>query len=106
MERVPKKHVVEEFEEFDYSDLYDDLSVSTVTASPNGTEYEILEYDDYDNNTHYYQVNEYEYEEEYDDRYGPAEREREHTQNVPEKGEKGEPGILGPVSKAHKRHLS
>lgn len=38
---MPKKHVVEEFEEFDYSDLYDDLSVSTVTAGPNVTEYEV-----------------------------------------------------------------
>lgn len=41
MERAPKKHVVEEFEEFDYSDLYDDMSVSTVTAGPNVTEYEV-----------------------------------------------------------------
>ena len=41
VERAPKKHVVEQFEEFDYSDLYDDLSVSTVTASPNVTEYEV-----------------------------------------------------------------
>ncbi len=41
MERAPKKHVVEEFEEFDYSDLYDDISVSTVTAGPNVTEYEV-----------------------------------------------------------------
>ncbi len=41
VERAPKKHVVEEFEEFDYSDLYDDISVSTVTAGPNVTEYEV-----------------------------------------------------------------
>lgn len=33
--------MVEEFEEFDYSDLYDDFSVSTVTAGPNVTEYEV-----------------------------------------------------------------
>ena len=38
---MPKKRVVEHFEEFDYSDLYDDLSVSTVTAGPNITEYEV-----------------------------------------------------------------
>lgn len=41
VERAPRKHVVEEFEEFDYSDLYDDMSVSTVTAGPNVTEYEV-----------------------------------------------------------------
>lgn len=41
MERAPKKHVVEEFEEFDYSDLYDDVSVSTVTSGPDVTEYEV-----------------------------------------------------------------
>lgn len=41
MERPPRKHVVEEFEEFDYSDLYDDLSTSTVTVGPNVTEYEV-----------------------------------------------------------------
>lgn len=40
VERVPKKHLVQEFEEFDYSD-YDDISVSTVTAGPNVTEYEV-----------------------------------------------------------------
>lgn len=109
--------MVEEFEEFDYSDLYDDISVSTVTAGPNVTEYEvrlsrengldfasmcvfissfsvahylslcvfagqIVEYEDYDNTTDYYHVNEYEYEEEYDERYGPAEREREYSLNT------------------------
>lgn len=96
--RKPKKHVAEEFEEFDYSDLYEDRSVSTVTAGPNDTEYEIVEYEDYDNTTEYEQVNEYEYEDEYDDRYGHAEREREislNTRNLPEKGEKGEPSFLG-----------
>lgn len=41
MERAPKKHVVEEFEEFDYSDLYEDVSVSTVTSGPDVTEYEV-----------------------------------------------------------------
>lgn len=41
VERAPKKHVVEEFEEFDYSDLYDDVSVSTVTSGPDVTEYEV-----------------------------------------------------------------
>lgn len=41
MEKTPKKHVVEEFDEFDYSDLYDDVSFSTVTAGPNVTEYEV-----------------------------------------------------------------
>lgn len=41
VERKPKKHVAEEFEEFDYSDLYEDRSVSTATAGPNDTEYEV-----------------------------------------------------------------
>lgn len=90
---------------------------------------QIIEYEDFDNQTGGYQVNEYEYEEE-DERYGPAEREGEFslntevraadacrhcsesllhrhlflhlsdlTQNLPEKGEKGEPGYLGPVRK-------
>lgn len=40
-ERTPKKHLAEEFEEFDYSDLYEDLSISTVTAGPNVTDYEV-----------------------------------------------------------------
>lgn len=38
---------------------------------------QIIEYEDYDNTTDVDHVNEYEYEDEYDDRYGPAERERE-----------------------------
>lgn len=33
--------MAEEFEDFDYSDLYDDLSISTVTAGPNVTDYEV-----------------------------------------------------------------
>ncbi len=37
-----------------------------------------MEYEDYDNTTDYYHVNEYEYEEE---RYGPAEREGEYSFN-------------------------
>lgn len=41
VERAPKKPVIEEFEEFDYSDLYDEMSVSTVTTSPNVTDYEV-----------------------------------------------------------------
>lgn len=41
MERVPKKHVVQEYEDFDYRNLYDDTYVSTVTAGPNVTEYEV-----------------------------------------------------------------
>lgn len=41
VEGTPKKHVAEEFEEFDYSDLYEDLSISTVTAGPNVTDYEV-----------------------------------------------------------------
>lgn len=41
VERTLKKPVVEEFEEFDYSDFYDDVSVSTVTAGPNVTKYEV-----------------------------------------------------------------
>lgn len=41
VDRAPKEHLVEEFEEFDYSDLYDDLSASLPTAGPNVTEYEV-----------------------------------------------------------------
>lgn len=41
VEGTPKKHVAEEFEEFDYSDLYGHLSISTVTAGPNLTDYEV-----------------------------------------------------------------
>lgn len=106
-----KKRVVEEFEEFDYSDLFDDLSASSVTSGQNVTEYEvrlsrscsfmcapsvrsgppsfvfvrfeqIVEYEDYDNATHLHHANEYEYEDEYDERYGPAEREREYSLNT------------------------
>lgn len=39
---------------------------------------QIIEYEDYDNTTNYHQRIEYEYEEE-DERYGPAEREREFS---------------------------
>lgn len=42
---------------------------------------QIIEYEDYDNTTDYYHVNEYEYEEE-DERYGPAERDREFSLNT------------------------
>ncbi|KAM9391317.1 collagen alpha-1(XI) chain-like [Salvelinus alpinus] len=98
-ETKPARRVkVEEFDEFDYSDLYDDLSVSTVTVRPNVTEYEIVEYEDYDNETDEYEVREYEYEEEFEDRYGLAERERAETwkrQERLEKGEKGEPSYFG-----------
>lgn len=41
MEGAAKKHVVEEFEELDYSDLFEDLPVSTGTAGPNVTDYEV-----------------------------------------------------------------
>lgn len=41
----------------------------------------IIEYEDYDNTTDYYRANEYEYEEE-DERYGPAERERDVVLNA------------------------
>lgn len=39
VERVPKTKPV--VEEFDYSDFYDDVSISTVTSGPNVTEYEV-----------------------------------------------------------------
>lgn len=39
MDRAPKTKPV--VEEFDYSDFYDDVSVSTVTSGPNVTEYEV-----------------------------------------------------------------
>lgn len=42
VEGTPKKRVAEEFEELDYSDLYGDLSISTVTAGPNLTDYEVI----------------------------------------------------------------
>lgn len=42
---------------------------------------QIIEYEDFDNATDGYHVNEYEYEEE-DERYGPAEREREFSLNA------------------------
>lgn len=89
---------------------------------------QIVEYEDYDNGTDLYHVDRYEYEEEYDERYGPAQKEREYSlsaqvssnhqrshlgleksfcgecyilafspQDIPEKGEKGEPGYLGLV---------
>uniref|UniRef100_A0A667WJ99 Collagen, type V, alpha 3b n=1 Tax=Myripristis murdjan TaxID=586833 RepID=A0A667WJ99_9TELE len=94
VESAPKKHVVEEFEEFDYSDLYDDVSFSTVTMGPNVTEYEVrLKYEDYDNTTDDYQVTEYEYEDEYEERYGPAAREGEYSLNT--QGPSGRPGING-----------
>lgn len=35
------KPVVEEYGDDLYKDLYDDLSVSTVTAGPNATDYEV-----------------------------------------------------------------
>lgn len=44
---------------------------------------QFIEYEDYDNTTNYYPVNEYEeYDEEYDERYGPAERERDYLLNT------------------------
>lgn len=43
---------------------------------------QIVEYEDYDNTTNYYHVNEYEYEDEYDERYGPAERQQEFSLNA------------------------
>lgn len=39
VERAPKAKPV--VEEFDYSDFYDDVSISTVTSGPNVTEYEV-----------------------------------------------------------------
>lgn len=42
---------------------------------------QIIEYEDYDNTTDLHHVNEYEYEE-YDERYGPAEREGEFSLNA------------------------
>lgn len=39
MDRAPKTKPV--VEEFDYSDFYDDVSVSMVTSGPNVTEYEV-----------------------------------------------------------------
>ena len=41
----------------------------------------IIEYEDYNNTTDYFPANEYEYEEE-DERYGPAERERDVVLNT------------------------
>lgn len=40
MQKVPRKQAVEEYDDL-YSDQYSDLSVSTVSAGPNITEYEV-----------------------------------------------------------------
>ncbi|RVE75950.1 hypothetical protein OJAV_G00004040 [Oryzias javanicus] len=48
-ERKPKKPVVEDFEEFDYNDLYEEIPVGNEAS--NMTEYEIVEYEYYDNTT-------------------------------------------------------
>uniref|UniRef100_A0A668AYK6 Collagen, type V, alpha 3a n=1 Tax=Myripristis murdjan TaxID=586833 RepID=A0A668AYK6_9TELE len=94
-----RKPVVEEYGDDFYSDLYDDLSVSTVTVGPNITDYEVLEYGDFKNETE----SEYEEYEIYDDGFGFAERERAETWDGEasprgEKGEKGEQAIIEPVS--------
>ncbi|KAG8006874.1 Collagen alpha-1(XI) chain, partial [Nibea albiflora] len=91
------KPVVEEYEDDLYKDLYDDLSVSSVTVGPNVTDYEILEYEDYKNDTQ----SEYEEYEIYEDGFEFAERERAGTWNGEaslraEKGQKGEPAIIEP----------
>uniref|UniRef100_A0A8C9SH74 Collagen, type V, alpha 3a n=1 Tax=Scleropages formosus TaxID=113540 RepID=A0A8C9SH74_SCLFO len=70
----------EEFEDDFFSNMYDDISVSTVTVGPNITKYETLEYEEMKNEMEY---NEKEYEEyEYEDRYGLAEREGAETAQV------------------------
>lgn len=40
-DKPARKPVVEEYGDDFYSDLYDDLSVSTVTVGPNITDYEV-----------------------------------------------------------------
>lgn len=40
MEKVPRKPVIEDYDDL-YTDLYNDLTISTVTASPNITDYEV-----------------------------------------------------------------
>uniref|UniRef100_A0A665U4L7 Collagen, type V, alpha 3a n=1 Tax=Echeneis naucrates TaxID=173247 RepID=A0A665U4L7_ECHNA len=68
-----KTPVVEEHGDGLFRDLYDDLSVSTVTANPNVTEYELPDFDDYKNDT------EYEEYETYEDGFEFAERDRADT---------------------------
>ncbi|KAL7851815.1 hypothetical protein SRHO_G00176000 [Serrasalmus rhombeus] len=94
VEKVPRKSTVQDYDDDLYSDLYSDLSVSTVTAGSNVTEYELVEYDELDNETEYLvkEYEEYEEYEEYDDRYGPATRNGEDFWNGqgpagPEKGQ-------------------
>ncbi|KAK3530708.1 hypothetical protein QTP86_032245 [Hemibagrus guttatus] len=100
VQKVPRKQAVEEYDDL-YSDHYSDLSVSTVTAGPNITEYEIVEYEELDNGTEYVvrDYEEYEEYEEYEDRYGPATREgndhwNRQASTAPQKGEKGEPAMF------------
>ncbi|MED6283355.1 hypothetical protein CHARACLAT_007874 [Characodon lateralis] len=96
-EAIPSVHtpLVVEYEHDIYGDLHEDLSVSTVTVDSNTTGYEILEYDDFSNDTQY---EEYEI---YEDDFDFAERERAETLDVEailraEKGQKGEPAIIEP----------
>lgn len=42
VQKIPRKPSFEEYDDL-YSDIYNDLSVSTVTAGPNVTEYEVSE---------------------------------------------------------------
>uniref|UniRef100_A0A8D2ZRC7 Collagen, type V, alpha 3a n=1 Tax=Scophthalmus maximus TaxID=52904 RepID=A0A8D2ZRC7_SCOMX len=85
------KPVLEEYGD----DLYDDLSVSTVTVGPNVTDYEILDYEASKNDT------EYEEYETYEDGFEFAEREKADTWDGEaghraEKGQKGEPAVIEP----------
>uniref|UniRef100_A0A8C5HEZ4 Collagen, type V, alpha 3a n=1 Tax=Gouania willdenowi TaxID=441366 RepID=A0A8C5HEZ4_GOUWI len=75
-------------------DLYNNVTVSTITVSPNVTEYEILEYDDFTNDTEA-QYEEYEI---YDDTFSFAERQKPETWagEVPFRGLPGPAGPTGP----------
>ncbi|KPP68454.1 collagen alpha-1(XI) chain-like [Scleropages formosus] len=97
LEKHANQSEPEEFEDDFFSNMYDDISVSTVTVGPNITKYE---YEEMKNEMEY---NEKEYEEyEYEDRYGLAEREGAETAQgkqeniVGQKGEKGEPAAIEP----------
>ncbi|KAI5620898.1 collagen alpha-3(V) chain precursor [Silurus asotus] len=78
--------------ELDTEDIYHDLTVSTVTVSTNISDYELFEYEDFKNSSE--SSEQYEEYEAYEDRYGPAEREREGTWDG--RGLPGLPGVIGP----------
>ncbi|KAL1278593.1 hypothetical protein QQF64_025266, partial [Cirrhinus molitorella] len=98
-ERPIKTPEVEEFSDDLYGDEHNELLVSTVTVGPNITDYEILEYDEFKNDSNSFEQ-EYEEYEVYEDRFDPAQREKPGTWDGEgrqfEKGQKGEPAVVEP----------